>query len=440
MVFGAIKDALFGTDPEVQPRSTLTAEQRRLLDEFLIPYLRGTPIDQVGDQYSGDFVAGLGEQEQALLSQLVGNAQGGGTVDQTTLQGLVQQLASGASAGTTRDVPDQATGVNDLLSQITSNPQLAQFIQANPTDFQEYFRTNVEQPALENFREQILPALSREFAGQSFGSQRKDVTLQATDDLTKNLTAARAKTAFDTRESAMQRALEALGLGGQLAGQQAQIGESGRQANLQSNQQVLDRLLSGQRTALEGIGLQGQVDAQQQANLREALTAAAIPREIEDRQLAAEYSDFIRRIGQKDTRIQQILGALGTPSTENIGFQGEPGAAGGILEAALGAAGAAGGFGALFSSRDLKEDIKPVTHEELGKAIKETKLKSFKYKPEMKAPSDHYVGMIAEEAPDIFKNRDGKSINGYNVLSALLSNAQETDRRLMAIEQLKRSW
>lgn len=485
-----VGEFLIGSDERVDSRSLLTGEQQGLL-QFLAKYLRGTPIEELGQPFEGDFVAGMTGREGDLLSQLTGQAQGGllsGGQDRQ-LQDLINTLTGnqardpnmvqGPGFGTTgpgvilnpdgstttraaggmgsefENIPTrpgrETADINQLLTSFGENPLIARMLEGNPQGFEEFYRTNISQPAIREFQEEILPGLDRRFAGQSFSTDRGTVAQRATDDLSENLLASRSKLAFDTQQQALDRAMQALGMSGQLATSQGQLSEQARQANISDTNQALDRLLRSRTTSeqlglerqglgLQGLGLQADISQREQANLREALDAASLPRDIENQRLQAEYQDFLRGIGQRSDRVNQILGAIGLRGRENIVWPGSEGAVQGFLDS-LGASmansssGAGGGggmasmFASMFSSRDYKENIEPVTKESLRNAIMESKIHTYNYKPEMKIPG-RQIGLIAEDAPELFANPDRKSVNGYNMISALLSNVQDLNEEV----------
>jgi hypothetical protein len=144
-------------------------------------------------------------EQQALMKDMIGQL-GGGDLNKgdfltagehTSLAGLEQMAMD-------RVAPNQQA--DEALSGIIAG-------KGNPTDFTDYFNTNVQDPALKDFSTKIMPAISRSFGGSSFfGSERGQADRNASSDLMTGLTASRSKMAFDTQESANNRLLTALGL------------------------------------------------------------------------------------------------------------------------------------------------------------------------------------------------------------------------------------
>jgi len=238
---------LFGSKPKAQFRTmpTLSPEQRRLLDQFLIPYLRSkplSPLDEASTPYTGRLTAGLSDLEQQAL---------GG------ISSFVQQFAG-----------------SPIRQRVQET--LLDLMQGVPTDFANYFTQSVERPLLRTFEEQVIPQINRRFGGTAFySSERATAQDRAMRELAQALASARAEMAFRARESALQRALQA--------------------ARLAPDVQV-----------------------QELSVLQNALQAGAVPRQVEQAGLTAEYQEFQRRIAERNERIRQALAVLGIRPFENI--------------------------------------------------------------------------------------------------------------------------
>lgn len=171
-------------DPEIFQESTLSAQQQKLLNEVLLPFLSSPgPGEFQPDQFGG-----------ALP--------GGGAVESLSLQGLedfVNSLVTGQGEGAQGTRAAQSS-LQDILS-------------LGPRDIDEFFTESVEAPALEAFTERVQPAIGRRFGGENFfGSERRRADERASEDLIDALTQSRASTAFTERGADIQRQLQAAGL------------------------------------------------------------------------------------------------------------------------------------------------------------------------------------------------------------------------------------
>lgn len=177
----------------------------------------------------------------------------------------------------------------------TGQEALTNILTRGPTDFDQFFQQTVQEPALESFREDIIPGIQTAFAPQFFGGERVEREKRATEDLLDALTRARADLAFRTRQSDTENTLRALGL--------------------------LPTVTAAEGDILSGL-----------------LQAGAGARESIDRERTA--------------RIRDALAFLGTPMRENVVVTGafQPGQEGLISSAARTGAQAAAFFGgkALF--------------------------------------------------------------------------------------------
>ncbi|MCI0418695.1 MAG: hypothetical protein L0312_05650 [Acidobacteria bacterium] len=272
----SIGSFLFGKDPKAQI-STLglqTPEQEALLKQLISRLGQGEGVTP----FTGEQVAPLGELEGLSLEAL----------EQKILQ-RVQGTGAEAEAQTALGRVLRTGGA--------------------PVDFEDYFQRSVRDPAVQEFRELILPELTRRYGSSgAFGSDRKLAEDRATEGLTRSLAGARSELAFRTQSDAANRLVQAL------------------------------QLAPGvERSSVESL-----------LNL---MQGAALPRSIEQARLTAEYTEFQRQQAQKQERINQILAALGLKTKENIPQQlpATPGFIGPFLTSFASGAGAAnirsgGGF------------------------------------------------------------------------------------------------
>lgn len=197
------------------------------------------------------------EQQQTLKSLL------GQLGPQTKLSGL-ENLSLEALE---QKIMQQATGESEKTIG-ESEDALSKMLATGgaPTDFEEFYRAKVRDPAMQEFTEMLLPEITRRYgASGAFGSDRKLAEQQALERLSGTLAGVRGELAFKTSESAQERILKAIGL---------QPGVTGARA----------------------------VDTE---NLLQLMTGTQLPRNIENQ------------------RINQILAALGLKTTDNIPWRTE---------------------------------------------------------------------------------------------------------------------
>lgn len=257
-ILSGLIDSIFGSDDETRPTETLTLgtlspEQQRIV----------TILEQL-------LTRSTGEQAQPLDAE---------TMSLQGLEDLANQVA-GAGAGASSDPTIQAgsSAIQGILSR-------------GPTDFEDFFRTNVQDPALRDFERDIIPNIRERFAPQFFGGERIEAEGRATEDLLRLLTQARSGLAFQTQNQNTQDQLSAIGLA-------PQFGPVAQQLPFQALQgDVLSQLLGGA------------------GGLRESLA------------------------GQDNQTIQQLLAFLNTQQQENVvvggqTIQGQSGIFPGLLNTA----------------------------------------------------------------------------------------------------------
>jgi len=171
----------------------------------------------------------------------------------------------------------------------------------------EFFNTNIRDPALESFQEEVLPSIGREFGGNNFfGSERRTADQRASEELIDSLTRSRADINFQERESSRNRALQALGLSTDRTRAQAE-----------------------ERFGIFGAGMEA--------------TA------LDERNISRQFEQFLAEAGLEDDQIKMLLASLAIPQFENI-------VVGGGSSDGAGAAGAAGAIASMFSDSSLKTD------------------------------------------------------------------------------------
>ncbi|MBC8115088.1 MAG: tail fiber domain-containing protein [Candidatus Saccharimonas sp.] len=91
------------------------------------------------------------------------------------------------------------------------------------------------------------------------------------------------------------------------------------------------------------------------------------------------------------------------------------------------------GVWANASSRDLKQDIEPITSEQARDTVRALQPVGYRYKSN---PQEHYVGFIAEDVPDLVALQDRKSLASMDVVGVLTKVVQDQDKQLGQQQQL----
>ncbi len=388
MILGSIGKALFGSEPKakVTTASKLTPEQENRLKELLANLNLPEGLGEAVVPFEGRLSAGLQPVQQtslAALEQMALNLAGGGSPTGTGLQGQAETALSG------------------LLTE-------------GPTDFEDFFKTNVEAPLLKSFEEEVVPRLQATQARNFFSTGAQRAQDRGQEQLLDTLGRERSGLAFATREADRNRRLQALGLVDTITG-----------------------LPINQAAQLLAIG--------------------EIPRQIEQAGLSAEYAEFIRQQQQRSERVQQLLQAIGLPVLENIATvtEGSTGlvpsflAGGGIgdiasimaLSKSLGTAGATAGAGAgaaslagfippVVSSEKLKDVAEEIDEEDVLERVAELPIHRWKY---LGDDTDH-IGPMAEAFSEAFDVGDGKTIALVDVMGVTMATNKALARRLEALE------
>jgi hypothetical protein len=239
------------------------------------------------------------------------------------LQELAGRVATGEKAAATADAG--RTSVLDILSR-------------GPQSIEDYFKTNVQDPALRDFERDVLPAISRKFAGnQFFTSERQKTDRDTREDLLTGLTKSRSELAYKARVDDTN----------------AMLGALDRIQGVETLEPNVQRAVADAISSMLGAGEtirgqdQGLLEAQRAEELRMfgaenahlASTREEALRSIgsEQQTAAATRAEDLRQRELQKQRIEQILSALGLKGTENIAFapvvqQGSQGAIGGVAE------------------------------------------------------------------------------------------------------------
>jgi hypothetical protein len=92
------------------------------------------------------------------------------------------------------------------------------------------------------------------------------------------------------------------------------------------------------------------------------------------------------------------------------------------LHLASGAHCTSGGVWTNASSRELKQDIQPITSEQAQQAVRALQPVGYRYKNEL---DENYVGFIAEDVPEIVATKDRKSLSSMDVVAVLTKVVQD---------------
>ncbi len=84
-------------------------------------------------------------------------------------------------------------------------------------------------------------------------------------------------------------------------------------------------------------------------------------------------------------------------------------------------------------SRDLKQDIEPITSEQARDAVRALQPVGYRYKSD---PREHYVGFIAEDVPDLVALQDRKSLASMDITAVLTKVVQDQSQQLDQQRQL----
>lgn len=271
-------DSLFGSGPEVntQTLDTLTPEQQRALNSLLFQLSGADPR-----QFEGDVTVDPSNLERLSLAGLEERAM--------------------ALSDPNRD--------SELLNVATDMVTRLMDFESADAGIDDFFRTNVQQPLLESFSEDILPQIGRTFGGSNFfGSERAEADDTAREELLGSLTRSRESLAFNAREADRNRALQAIGLAPSLA--ESERGDS---------RELLDIFGAGERAT-----------------------------GLEERNVTREFERFISEAGLEDRSIEQLLAGINTRALENVVTvtPGSSGLLGGFLSG-----GGAGGLLDLFKDK-----------------------------------------------------------------------------------------
>lgn len=92
----------------------------------------------------------------------------------------------------------------------------------------------------------------------------------------------------------------------------------------------------------------------------------------------------------------------------------------------------AGGLWTNASSRDLKQDVKPLSLDSAVSALRRLEPVSYTYRVE---PDDPHVGFIAEDVPDLVATPDRKTLASMDIVAVLTRVVQEQQKTIEALQE-----
>jgi hypothetical protein len=341
----------------VDPR---TEEQKRLLQELV-------------SQIDSDFATGA----PAFTEEFPGIQPG----QATSLAALEQAVLGNGETGS-------GTATNR-----SSNIALQKMLETgggfDPDAFSQYFDQAVQAPALESFRENILPNISRGTAQSGFfGSARREADLKGQEELIDALTQARAAGQYNAREAGLNRVLQASGLA-----------QSSRA---------------------------GDIDA-----MTRLFGAETVSRDVLTQQYEAKRQEFTRQLDELYRRLGLIFGVstaqtLIPTTTQKAGGLGRD-----LLGPSAQAGGAIGSALIVASSREFKDITDSVDSDKIMAGMENLPIARWKYKGD----TTEHIGTFAEDFSKAFDTQKGKTISVIDAIGVLIASNQAQIRRLKALEK-----
>lgn len=369
------------TQPTVDPQQAVLMQ---MLSGLLTSGTQPAGIQAYGGQF-GAPTSGLQDTSLTGLANVAGAVQQPASPDQVaagqgTIQALLQSLSQQAPqigapvAQAAPQVTPQTVGAGTVAAPQVAAPQI---------NSAQAFQQGVAQPLIDNFNQQILPAISGTAARSAGGAYSSDTELArnlATTQLGRTL--AQQGTLYDLgAQEANQQAGITTGLANQSAGLQAgttnvasalQAALANQSSNLSgqaTNQGATDQInlanLAAALTAAQGnqsadlttagqkisaigqaptaIGAPDVAPANAASILSNTLAGGGVPQQTQQTQLTGQYQDFLNQITQANT-LRQLLASLSvspTQQTLSVAQGGSTGLLQGLISALGPAAGAA---------------------------------------------------------------------------------------------------
>ena len=335
MLHKKIKKLLFGEPAKTKVRqlSTLTPEQQRLLNQEITPRLlegldqrafgqvtvQPDQLERIAQTVvpttNPAMQASLSALEEVARREAVGDAREARLRQAQQLVELAQQVGQvSAPAELLDEAQRRVAQVQAAQLSPEAQAALAQMLSGEPQQFEEFFQKAIQEPALQQFNEQVLPMIARRFAGQFFGSDRERADLLAQRELLRALTEQRARLAFDAQQRALERQAQAVGLEQQDLQRQAaeraqQAAAVAELARLAGQQQLgAGQLeLAGQQQALAALEAQTGIDRAQIANLATVMQASGLPLEAAAKAVGLDIQRALANADISRTEFEQAL-------------------------------------------------------------------------------------------------------------------------------------
>lgn len=136
-------------------------------------------------------------EQQELMKQLMK------FLGQYSQNGALGQLESTSLAGLERFAEESAAGGSELFQ--TGSASLQRLLGEGEDDFSQYFETNIKEPLLKGFEEDVMPRIGRRFGSSGFfGSERQQADESARADLLESLVRGKSQTALGARQQNVQ--------------------------------------------------------------------------------------------------------------------------------------------------------------------------------------------------------------------------------------------
>ncbi len=157
-------------------------------------------------------------------------------------------------------------------------------------------------------------------------------------------------------------------------------------------------------------------------------------RDLEQRNLALAYSDFMEQFGYPQDQVNWLMSLLqGIPMGRTEYSQGtEEVAAENQMGQMLGLAATVAPL-IMMSSRDSKHIEGPA--ETILDRVRQLPIKTWRYKPEISGDNNRHIGPMAEDFHALFNVGDGKTIHVGDLASIALAAIQDLAARLDVVER-----
>jgi len=272
-------DSLFGggggggsSGLDVQQYSTLTDQQRSLLDQ-LTSRLSGQ-LGQGVSPYGGQMVAplsGLQQQGMGYYGGIAPIAQQGADIFGRALSSYDPAQGQGYLS---RAAPAMASSLADY----------------DPTSAREYWQQSFVNPAMQNYRQNVMPQLLERYAGQTGAGGMKKAIAGSGEDLATSLNAQLANILY--------------------SGQQAQKDRQLQAAGLSANMAQVPGLLAQQGGQLGGMGMD---------LMSNVMGAGQLQQTQAQNVLSWDYQKWLQSQAYNNPWLSQMPLALGIPAFENVG-------------------------------------------------------------------------------------------------------------------------